>query len=240
MDFIDKNTAWGKKRSVNTMMRKRSGFITRDEFGNEVEQGYKSEIQGVTLKDNPDVGHPYDEIVYTPDGKMCWEDVQKGTTLFGTDGSVTTVENLIELGVTDVYRLTLSDGRTVEATDNHKWEVTRYRHKKHSWNGDHELKELRKTILTTREIYELCQNKSYRTNKCRLRGANIAEFPVKEVPIDAYTLGLLLGDGCIKKATKSRVPITQLPSDMEYIKSFIPYVVKKGNSKRDIDYYIEI
>lgn len=55
MDFIDKNTAWGKKRSVNTAMRKRAGFYTKDEFGNEVELGYKSEIIGVTLKDNPDV-----------------------------------------------------------------------------------------------------------------------------------------------------------------------------------------
>lgn len=55
MDFIDKNTAWGKKRSVNTQMRKRAGFFTKDEYGNEVELGFKSEIIGVTLKDNPDV-----------------------------------------------------------------------------------------------------------------------------------------------------------------------------------------
>ena len=55
MDFIDKHTAWGKKRSVNTAMRKRAGFISKDEYGNEVEMGYKSEIIGVTLKDNPDV-----------------------------------------------------------------------------------------------------------------------------------------------------------------------------------------
>lgn len=55
MDFIDKNTAWGKKRSVNTQMRKRAGFFTKDEYGNQIELGYKSEIIGVTLKDNPDV-----------------------------------------------------------------------------------------------------------------------------------------------------------------------------------------
>lgn len=54
MDFIDKNTAWGKKRSANTSMRKRAGFFTKDEFGNEIEMGYKSEIIGVSLKDNPD------------------------------------------------------------------------------------------------------------------------------------------------------------------------------------------
>ena len=55
MDFIDKNTAWGKKRSVNTQMRKRAGFFTKDEYGNEIELGFKSEIIGVTLKDNPDI-----------------------------------------------------------------------------------------------------------------------------------------------------------------------------------------
>lgn len=53
IDFIDKHTAWGKKRSVNTQMRKRAGFFTKDEYGNEIEGGYKSEIIGVTLKDNP-------------------------------------------------------------------------------------------------------------------------------------------------------------------------------------------
>lgn len=53
MDFIDKNTAWGKKRSVNTQMRKRAGFYIKDEYGNQIEMGYKSEITGVSLKDNP-------------------------------------------------------------------------------------------------------------------------------------------------------------------------------------------
>lgn len=55
MDFIDAHTAWGKKRSVNTQMRKRAGMLVKDEYGNEIEVGYKSEIIGVTLKDNPDV-----------------------------------------------------------------------------------------------------------------------------------------------------------------------------------------
>lgn len=55
MSFIDKHTAWGKKRSINTSMHKRAGFFTKDDFGNQIELGYKSEIQGVTLKDNPSI-----------------------------------------------------------------------------------------------------------------------------------------------------------------------------------------
>ena len=55
LDFIDEHTAWSKKRSVNTQLRKRAGMYIKDEYGNQIEVGYKSEIIGVTLKDNPDV-----------------------------------------------------------------------------------------------------------------------------------------------------------------------------------------
>lgn len=55
MDFIDENTAWAKKRQVaNTQMRRRASMIVTDEYGNKVEVGYKSEIIGVSLKDNAD------------------------------------------------------------------------------------------------------------------------------------------------------------------------------------------
>ena len=240
MDFVDKNTAWGKKRSVNTQMRKRAGFFSKDEYGNEVEMGYKSEIIGVTLKDNPDVGHPYDQIVYTPDGATTWENISVGDTLFDSKGGITKVREVHELGETDVYELTLSDGRTVQATNDHNWRVFRYRHKQKSWNGSHELKEIREIKLTTKQIYELTQNKSYKTNKCRIKVRPSIQFVEQDVPIDAYTLGLLLGDGCVKKSTNSSVPFTQLSEDMENIRKYIPYEVRKGNSKRNIDFYIEI
>lgn len=55
MDFIDEHTAWSKKRSVSTQLRRRAGMWVTDEYGNKIEVGYKSEIIGVTLKDNPDV-----------------------------------------------------------------------------------------------------------------------------------------------------------------------------------------
>lgn len=53
MSFIDKNTAFAKKKTINKTMHKRAGFMTRDEYGNEVEMGFKSEIIGASLKDNP-------------------------------------------------------------------------------------------------------------------------------------------------------------------------------------------
>lgn len=54
MDFIDEHTAWAKKRqAVNTKMHRRASILTTDEKGNKIEIGYKSEIMGVTLKNDP-------------------------------------------------------------------------------------------------------------------------------------------------------------------------------------------
>lgn len=56
MDFIDTNTPWAKKRQVtNSTMHKKASFFVTDDYGNKVEVGYKSEIIGLSLKDNPDV-----------------------------------------------------------------------------------------------------------------------------------------------------------------------------------------
>ena len=54
MDFIDKNTEWSKRRLTSTRMERVSGFKIKDEFGKETEQGYKSAITGVTLKNDPE------------------------------------------------------------------------------------------------------------------------------------------------------------------------------------------
>ena len=53
MDFIDDNTAWYKHRhKKDTNMHKRASFV-RNVNGVQVEQGYKSEIIGITLKNDP-------------------------------------------------------------------------------------------------------------------------------------------------------------------------------------------
>jgi len=55
MDFIDQNTGWAKKRQkTNTKIHRRASYIITDERGVKSEAGYKSEIMGVTLKNDPD------------------------------------------------------------------------------------------------------------------------------------------------------------------------------------------
>lgn len=121
MDFIDKNTAWGKKRSVSTATRRRAGFFTKDEYGNVIELGYKSEITGLTLKDNPSVirGKRATLILFEEGGSMkelsaawqiarpsveidgqafasmiVWGCVCAGTKVYTNDGDYINIEDL--------------------------------------------------------------------------------------------------------------------------------------------------
>lgn len=52
MDFINDNTAWTKRKTIDKDMHKRAGYHTLKD-GKKIEKGYKSEIIGISLKDNP-------------------------------------------------------------------------------------------------------------------------------------------------------------------------------------------
>lgn len=96
MDFIDQYTAWYKKRQkTNTKMHRRASFIQKDDTGVEIEMGYKSEIMGVTLKNDPQKarGKAGKLIIYEEAGKFphllqAWQisrpSVEQGSHVFGT------------------------------------------------------------------------------------------------------------------------------------------------------------
>lgn len=52
MDFINEHTAWAKRRTKDTPLHRRAAYKIMIE-GRAIEKGYKSEIIGVSLKDNP-------------------------------------------------------------------------------------------------------------------------------------------------------------------------------------------
>lgn len=54
VDFINEHTAWTKKsQKVNTKLHKRASFVV-DNGTTQMEMGYKSEIMGISLKNDPD------------------------------------------------------------------------------------------------------------------------------------------------------------------------------------------
>jgi len=96
MSFIDINTAWGKKRQKkDTVMHKRASFIQEDDtFGIKSEQGWGSEIMGVSLKNDAQKARGkraklilWEEAGKFPNLKEAWQiarpSVEDSTMAFG-------------------------------------------------------------------------------------------------------------------------------------------------------------
>lgn len=170
--------------------------------------------------------HPYFQKVYTPDGIKDWEDIKIGDRLYGTCGNITTVTDIPFNDIADTYRITLRDGRIVYASDDHIWNVIRA-------NTGKILH------LNTKYIYEHYISKRKKSWRIPSGKAYIyfipnhkgVEYNETEVPIDAYTLGVLIGDGCFRTwGYKNQVIFTSAIQDINIYKRIIPYSIDKIGS----------
>jgi hypothetical protein len=177
--------------------------------------------------------HPYSQIVYTPSGCKSWGEVQIGDTLFGDDGESTTVIDIPYDGFLDIYKITLKDGRTVESSGNHLWRVWR--------QSSHCFK-----TLTTEEMmadFARKRSKSERNPKgveynYKIPNHKGVDFNEQEVPVDPYTMGLLLGDGSFRTyELRNSFYYTSSEEDMETYKGLIPYPIRR--MKNYLQYYID-
>lgn len=179
--------------------------------------------------------HPYDADVITPTGIRKWGDLQIGDYVFGDDGSPTKIIDIPFDKTAPIYKITLKDGRTVEASEGHLWKV--YVHNRKGLQ-----------ILTTKElldIYKAERKISYRNPsgvefRCGVIRNEGIELPNKDIPIDPYTLGLLLGDGCFRTLrTNNSLYYTCQDTDAKYIIPNIPYKVTKRKYKYAYSIWID-
>jgi phosphate starvation-inducible PhoH-like protein len=96
-------------------------------------------------------------------------------------------------GEKDIYRVTTQDGASTLASGDHLWAVATRDDRRRG-------KPLR--VLTTREMIGNLRANHYQRYELPLLSAPVC-FPGREVPMDPYALGLLLGDGCLTGATAS-------------------------------------
>lgn len=172
--------------------------------------------------------HPYTEKVYTPEGIKNWEDIKIGDKLYGTYGNITTVTDIPFDDIADTYKITLRDGRVVYTSDDHIWNVI----KANTGKVIH---------LNTKYLYEHYVSKRKQSRRIPSGKAYIyfipknkgVDFNNKEVPIDSYTLGLLLGDRSFRnKKFKNQIIFTSHEEDINTYKSKVPYVIDKIGSDK--------
>jgi phosphate starvation-inducible protein PhoH and related proteins len=134
---------------------------------------------------------PLNTPVLTPDGFRPIGSLTVGDLVIGSDGKPTPVIGVYPQGEKDIYRLTTQDGASTLCSGDHLWAVATRDDRRRG-------KPLR--VLTTREMIGNLRANHYHRYELPLHSAPV-RFPYREVPMDPYALGLLLGDGCLTGST---------------------------------------
>lgn len=167
--------------------------------------------------------HPYSQIVYTPDGVKLWGDIQVGDTLFGDDGNPTTVTMIPFDDEEKIYMVTLADGRSLKCTSGHLFYV----------------KDSRKSpCMRVVSLYDIMHSDYAHKRKngeteyyYAIPNNGKVEFKSQRTLIDPYTLGLLLGDGNLTKASVNTVEFTSAEDDVETYRANVPYTINTRKAK---------
>jgi phosphate starvation-inducible PhoH-like protein len=134
---------------------------------------------------------PLDRRVLTPDGFRPIGELDVGDLVIGSDGLPTPVLGIFPQGRKEVYRLVAQDGAATVCCGEHLWAVSTAVDKR-SGRGPR--------VLETREMFGRLRAAHARRFELPLITKPV-EFVPREVPLDAYALGLLLGDGCVTTST---------------------------------------
>lgn len=131
---------------------------------------------------------PYSEPVMTPNGIKSMGSLKVGDYVYNRFGKSVKVTDIFEKGKLDVYEVTLQDGRTIRVNNDHLFSYF-----------------TSKGNLCTKSLRELIKSGIYRVDKRGHKSyrfalpipVNPVQYPHVSIDYDPYTLGALLGDGCL-------------------------------------------
>ena len=131
--------------------------------------------------------------VLTPNGWTKIGNIQVGDFVCGTDGKCYMVEGVYPQGIEDIFNVHFSDGTIVTTDAVHLWTVQNYkdREKRNKSKGTRT-----RTISTAEMIKNIKVDNGKRLNYS-IDYIEPCYFNSKEVKIDPYLLGTLIGDGIL-------------------------------------------
>lgn len=166
-----------------------------------------------------------DSELHTLTGRTTIGECQVGDRIFGADGRLTTITAKSEVFHKPMYQLQLADGRTLKVSADHLNPVVINTNPNNTARWEDK-------VLTT---LELLQQPLTHTKKGNLRHRGTStkslvavrnieplQYPEALLPIDPYTLGVIIGDGRIRKDCGS-VELTVHKDELPHYQAAIPY-----------------
>lgn len=148
----------------------------------------------ITGKNKQGKQQPTSEPVLTPHGWKMIGDIKVGEYVIGGDGRPTKVMGVYPQSERTTYRLIASDGTETRCGPDHLWTV-------HRWDEANGSKtRITETISTAAIIAKGLHRNGGKARRWALPVAGPIEFADTgaDLPIDPYTLGIILGDGHIE------------------------------------------
>lgn len=142
--------------------------------------------------------------VFTEDGQVVQKkhgDLQVGDKVFDRCGRPTEILEVFPHHDVDMYRVVLSDGRTLDVGDNHLWTVCTAKQFVKYKKG----KEIHPKVMTTKELLQHGIVSEYGDGRRHLKwfipqnGA--VQWQEQKVSVHPYVMGALLGNGCLTLST---------------------------------------
>lgn len=134
--------------------------------------------------------------ILTPNGWVKMGELNIGDYVISNDGYPTKVIGVFPQGEKEIYKISFEDGSSTECCGEHLWYTETYNDKNNrvKKNGKRYSKPLKGTVKNTLELKDTLLTKRGRLNHY-IPLTEPVHFNYKDVNIDPYFLGLLLGDG---------------------------------------------
>lgn len=168
-----------------------------------------------------------DTLVLSPSGWVKACDVQVGDALIGADGAPTAVVGVSPQRERELWRVRFSDGVSARVTGDHLWSV------QGRWDREYPRPRNRRCprlgwhpaagglrLATTDQLRERLASPRRRQPAWSIPLVQPVQFPHRQVPLDPYLLGVLLGDGGL---SQHRVHFsTNDPEVLERVRTRVP------------------
>jgi phosphate starvation-inducible PhoH-like protein len=167
---------------------------------------------------------PLSAKVLTPDGWRPIGELTVGDLVVGSNGLPTPVLGVYPQGRKAIYRVTTQDGASTLACGEHLWTVRTPDDRSHGRPS---------RVVETQEM--IGRLRRGHVHRFELPMVEAVEFVPQAVPIDPYSLGLLLGDGCL--TTKTTPSFTTADPELaEALEAALPGI--ELVRKNDLDYVL--
>lgn len=149
---------------------------------------------------------PLDAKVLTPSGWKLMGDMQPGDEVVNPSGGTASVTGVYPQGESEIYKVTFSDGAETECCAEHLWHTQTHNQRN---RDQHSIKPLKKIIEALKT--------DNREKWHYVPMPEPVDFDSKELPLDPYLLGYMIGNGCLLGGVRFSTPDVETLKELERV-----------------------